>query len=104
MRRAARIDANQPRIVEALRAVGAKVEPTHAVGAGFPDLVVAYRGEVHLLECKDGSKPPSARRLTPDQMQWHAEWAPHCPRRLHVVNTVNEALEAIGARSVEEPY
>lgn len=104
MRRAARIDENQPGIVELLRAVGAKVEPTHAVGAGFPDLVVAYRGRVFLLEVKDGRKPPSDRRLTKDQQAWHGEWSASCGPHLHVVNNGNEALDAIGARLVADPY
>ena len=34
MRRAAAVDANQPSIVGALRAVGASVQPLHSVGQG----------------------------------------------------------------------
>lgn len=74
MRRAAKIDANQPAIVAALRALGAFVQPLHTVGQGCPDLLVAFRGQTLLVEVKDGSKPPSARALTPDQKMWHANW------------------------------
>lgn len=74
MRRAARIDANQPEIVEALRAHGASVTPAHTLGDGFPDLVVGYLGVAVLMEIKDGSKPPSDRKLTPDQVKFHAKW------------------------------
>ena len=92
MRRAAKIDANQPEIVKALRAVGATVTPTHAAGQGFPDLCVGFRGRNFLLEVKDGSKVPSARRLTKDQVSWHATWEGH----VEVVETTDEALQAIG--------
>jgi hypothetical protein len=74
MRRAARIDANQPAIVEALRAAGASVATAHTLGDGFPDLVVGYLGVAVLMEVKDGSKPPSARQLTPEQVKFHANW------------------------------
>ena len=75
MRRAAKVDANQADIVDALRSVGAKVQPLHQVGGGVPDLLVAINGRFMLIEVKDGSKPPSDRKLTPDQVKWHAEYA-----------------------------
>ena len=93
MRRAAKVDANQSDIVDALRKVGASVTPAHSMGGGFPDLVVGYQGETYLLEVKDGDKPPSARKLTPDQEKWHAEWKGHKA----VVKSVKEALTAIEA-------
>lgn len=74
MRRAAKIDTNQPAIVQAFRDAGCSVQPCHTVGAGFPDLVVGYKGFTFLVEVKDGAKPPSARRLTSDQVIWHANW------------------------------
>lgn len=74
MRRAAKIDGNQPHIVAYLRGLGASVEHLHSVGKGCPDLLVGYRGRNLLLEVKDGSRPPSARRLTPDEQAWHADW------------------------------
>jgi hypothetical protein len=68
----------------------------HAVGRGFPDLVVGYRGrgkpETFLLEVKDGDKPPSARKLTPAQVVWHGEWRGH----VAVVCNLAEALAAVG--------
>jgi hypothetical protein len=75
MRRAARVDQNQAAIVEALRACGASVQSLAAVGKGVPDLLVGLRTRNYLIEVKDGSKPPSARKLTPDQVQWHTKWA-----------------------------
>ena len=77
MRRAARVDANQKEIVEHLRKMGATVQPLHTVGRGCPDLLVGYGGTNYLLEVKDGDKPPSQRKLTPDEQSWHDEWVGH---------------------------
>ena len=93
MRRAAKVDANQSDIVAALRAVGASVQPLHSVGQGCPDLMVGYRGQTFALEIKDGSLPPSARKLTDAQVEWHSQWR----GQVAVVNSVREALIAIGA-------
>lgn len=99
MRRiAAKVDANQSAIVEGLRAIGAAVQPLHSVGKGCPDLLVSFDGSNHLIEIKDGSKPPSARTLTPDQIRWHRSWkAP-----VHVVTDLDSAI-AILAPKTESP-
>jgi hypothetical protein len=73
-RRAARTDGNQTLIIDAFRAGGATVAPTHAAGEGFPDLVVGYMGENRLVEVKNGNNPPSKRKLTPDQVGFHSTW------------------------------
>lgn len=95
MRRAAKVDANQAQIVSALQAAGASVQSLAALGDGVPDLLVGFRSQNWLLEIKDGSKPPSARELTGDQIRWHIGWRGHAM----VVNSVDEALIAIGALS-----
>ena len=77
MRRAARIDDNQNEIVNRLRELGASVEILSAVGKGCPDILVGYNGHNYLIEIKDGSKPPSKRKLTPDQKIWHSKWLGH---------------------------
>jgi Holliday junction resolvase len=94
MRRAAKTDRNQAEIVAALRKVGATVVSLAAVGSGVPDLLVGHKGGTYLLEIKDGTKPPSARELTPDQIEWHIEWRGGA---CTVVNSVGEALAFIGA-------
>lgn len=94
MRRAARIDANHVQIVSALRAAGASVQSLAAVGDGVPDILAGYRGQTYLIECKDGKKPPSARELTKDQIEWHVNWRGGA---CVVVNSADEALAAIGA-------
>lgn len=90
---AKRVDANQSQIVYVLRAVGATVQTLHEVGHGCPDLLVSYRGINYLLECKDGSKAPSAQKLTPDEVKWHENWR----GQVAVVRSPDEALAAIGA-------
>lgn len=93
MKYAARADANQPKIIQALKDVGASVTSLHRVGMGCPDLLVGFRNKNFLLELKDGEKPPSARKLTPPQERWHDMWAGQAV----VVSSVGGALAAIGA-------
>ena len=94
MTRFGRRDGNHTEIRQALRRVpGCRVFDTADVGSGFPDLVVGFMGVIRLLEVKDGSLPPSARKLTPDERKFHAAWE-HLP--VHIVNSVDEALTAIG--------
>jgi hypothetical protein len=82
-RRAGRVDANQRTIVMALRKCGWSVQSLASVGCGCPDLLIGKSVRTGpgltqrinlLLEIKDGSKPPSARRLTPDEAAWHDDW------------------------------
>jgi hypothetical protein len=96
-RRASRVDRNHGEIVRALRQAGCGVLDLSAVGDGCPDLLVhaptfpkCLAGV--LLEIKDHAKPPSARKLTPAQMKFHAEWKGF----LFVVTNVEQALEAVG--------
>lgn len=91
MRRAARVDENQPEIVAALRLAGVCVQPLHAVGDGCPDLLCGYRGRNILIEIKNPEADPCKRRLTPDQVDWHAHWL----GEVHVVLTAEEAINAI---------
>lgn len=78
MRRAARTDQNHSEVVSAFRKMGCSVVSLAAIGSGCPDLLVAHRkgsGWANtLVEVKDGSKPPSGRSLTPDQVTFHAAW------------------------------
>lgn len=87
----AKADANQKNIVAALRKAGASVVPTHTVGQGFPDLVVAFNGRTMLLEIKDPTQPKHRHELTPAQVEFHAKWT----GEIHIVFTVEQALEVI---------
>lgn len=87
----ARTDANQTEIVKALRSIGASVTVLSSVGKGVPDILVGFKGINLLMEIKDGNKPPSARKLTPDEMQWHSTWN----GQKAVVNNVDEAIQLV---------
>lgn len=56
-------------------------------------MLVGFQGKTLLMEVKDGQKPPSARRLTEDQLKWHGAWR---GGPLAVVDGVDAALRALG--------
>jgi hypothetical protein len=89
--RAARRDANEVAIVDALRACGASVRYV-TQGDGIPDLLVGYNGYTILLEVKDGNKPPSARKLSPAEEKFFMEWT---GGMLAKVESVQEALDIL---------
>jgi hypothetical protein len=72
--RAKRIDDNQNLIVKQLRQLGYSVYITSMVGKGFPDLVIGRRNKNYLVELKDGSKPLSAQKLTPAEVDFINHW------------------------------
>ena len=98
-RRKSAVDANQPEIVAALRGVGATVQHLHILGQGCPDILVGFRGVNYLMEIKDGSKPPSRRKLTDDELAWHLQWR----GLVCTVKSVDEAITVIGCGIVEIP-
>ena len=117
-----RVDRNQPEIVEALREAGASVAHTHAIGQGFPDIVVGVQGltlvgnfsvkrvkqllhAVHglrviegatlLLELKDGEQSASKQKLTKDEVEFHDNWK----GQLAIVNSAEDAVRLIKGES-----
>ena len=76
-------DANEKEIVEALRAVGAKVLHLDDV-----DLLVGFRDRLYMLEVK----MPKGR-LNKKQQKFFREWAGY----VWIVRTVDQALGLIGA-------
>ena len=88
MRRAARADDNQAEVVKALRAIGAEVTHLHRLGGGVCDLLVSFRQRWLCMEVKDGSKPPSERRLTPDEQAWIGRQK----AAVYIVNSPGEAV------------
>lgn len=89
MRRAARVDANQPEIVAALRNLGCSVLDMSRLGGGAPDIAVGYGGLTILAEIKDGKKPPSERKLTKAQVEWRQTWT----GGVRLIQGVEDALE-----------
>jgi hypothetical protein len=70
------------------------VQSLAGLGDGVPDLLVGLRDKrIVLIEVKDGAKPPSERKLTPDQIKWHADWDGW---PVYVVKSVDEALAVVG--------
>ena len=91
-RRAAKADDNQPDIVRAFRDAGATVQHLHMVASGCPDILVGFRGVNYAVEIKDGAKPPSARKLTPSEQDWHDAWR----GQVAIVESETQALNLLG--------
>lgn len=95
MRRAAKVDSNQTEIVNALRGVGATVLLTHQLKNAF-DLLVGYRGQLFIVEVKDGKKVPSKRKLTDGETGCKADFE-RVGVAYHIVESTEQALKLIGA-------
>lgn len=87
-----RTDNNQAKIVQALRKADCTVQHLHKLGKGTSDLLVGYAGQNYLLEIKDGKKPLSKRKLTPDEELWHRQWR----GQVAIVSSAGEALGVLG--------
>ena len=75
MRRAAKVDANQKKIVRSLRGIpGVTVAITSQLGDGFPDFIVGYKRFNYMIELKDGDKVKSKKKLTEGEHKFHNEW------------------------------
>lgn len=84
MRRAAKVDANQDDIVQALKRIGVSVEYIKKP----VDLLICHRGETALMEVKN---PDGKDQLSKEQIDFIARW----PGKVHVVRSVQEALVAV---------
>lgn len=84
MRRAARRDAIEPAVIQALEQVG--ITCVRVSDPGLPDLICAARGEIRLVELKSGK----AGKLTKAQIEMHQR-LPIC-----TVRSVGEALALFG--------
>lgn len=97
MRMRARKDANHKEIAQVFTVLGFTVLDTSMIGDGAPDMIVGYKNTNFLIEIKDGSKPPSARRLTPDEQDFHAKWK----GPIAIISSVDEALDLINRVRME---
>jgi hypothetical protein len=91
---AKKVDKNQNKVVKTLRDYGADVHLLHMVGAGIPDLLVAYEGQTILMEVKDGPD----KKFTPDQIKFIAGWK---GGHLYRVNSSEEALDVLKSLKLE---
>lgn len=79
VRRVARVDANQPEIVKALRRAGYHVTHLHTIGGGVPDLLVtgpSKSGRILALLCEVKA---DKGKLTEDESEWFAQFPPGGP-------------------------
>ena len=90
-------DANEPEVIAAFEALGARVQKLNETGC--PDLLVGYRRHNHLVEVKDGSKAPSQRALTDDQVCWMDRW----PALVYVVKSADEVALLVGLWAKLDP-
>ncbi len=68
-----RKDDNHDVVVEAFQKAGCAVWDTHAVGRGFPDIVVRCNG-IRLVEIKNRNNDYGKKGLSESQKQFFAEW------------------------------
>jgi len=92
MRAIKRKDANHREIISQLRQIGCSVFDTSNLGEGFPDIVVGFRGKNYLFEIKDGSKPPSQRKLREKQIKFLNDWR----GEVYVIENLEDALKVLG--------
>lgn len=89
------MDGNHGEVVEALERAGCQVLSLASLGRGVADLLVLQPDRhIRLLEVKDGSKPPSKRKLTGLQLEWHKKWP---------VAVVHSATDAVFLCTGERP-
>lgn len=87
LRTASRVDANQPAVVKALRAIGASILYTHQLKNCF-DILVGYRGRTFLMEIKASEK----EQLTPGEAEFRRTW---CGSPYHIVYSPDQAIRII---------
>jgi hypothetical protein len=88
MTHADRHDANQAEIVAALRSMGATYVQQDR-NAGF-DILVLYRGRMHLVEIKSGKR----WKLTPNELRMQGDaWGQCIP--YNVITTPDEMIQLL---------
>ena len=99
MRKFARKDANHKTVCDHAESYPyvSRIDLS-ALGNGYPDelwCVEMARGgfAYSLVEIKDGKKPPSARKLTPEQRGFHQQW----PDAIPIVTSIEDADRLIAS-------
>lgn len=88
--RGCRVDGNHSEMIDGLRAVGAKVADLSRMGGGVPDLLVAFRGRIFLMEVKNPQSAYGRRGLSRKQRAFADQGWP-----VNVVTSVDEAVSLI---------
>lgn len=91
-----RVDGNSAEIVDALRKAGALWIPTSGDPKIAFDGICCFHSRIYLVEIKDGSKPPSARRLTPAEQERQIQLK-QSGVNLRIWESPEDALKDIGA-------
>ncbi len=94
MRRAARIDANQPALVKLIRKLGGSFQHTHQI-PGALDGIIGYHGVDIRVEFKDPDQPPSKRALTKAEIDTIDEWKGRPPVVIETAEHVIALFERI---------
>ena len=95
-RNIARVDESQEGCVAVARGIGAYVYLTHQLGRGFPDCIVAYRGNLFLVEFKSEKGV-----LSEDEESFHKKMAEQ-GITVHVIRTPGEMLRLLAHEEREE--
>lgn len=93
MRRAARIDVNQPELVKQIRQCGASVLHVHQLKNCF-DILVGFKGLNFAFEIKDPNKSESGKRLTEGEQKFFNEWK----GQVNKVESIEEILNIINKK------
>jgi hypothetical protein len=86
-----RVDANQPELVTVMRKLGCSWRSTHEI-PGALDGIIGVAGIDQRIEIKDGSKPPSARKLTPAEQDEFDMWRGRPPR---IIESIGQLIELV---------
>ncbi len=100
MRRSAKVDENQTKIIKGMRQIGAYVMPTHQLKNAF-DCLVCYRGNTFIMEIKNPEYLPK----TYDRLRLEkalSEGEIKCMEAIeavgvkyHIVTTIEQAIAII---------
>ena len=88
MRRAAKVDVNQPEIVKEFRSLGWYVLIISQL-KNCCDIIVSKNGRTIAVEIKDGSQPPSKQKLTEGEAKFMNEWQ----GEYKIINSVDAVIK-----------
>ena len=93
-----RRDDNHNEIGKVFSDLGCSVFDIHTLGGGIGDYIIGLCGLNILVEVKDGSKPPSRRKLTPAEKTLHDTWK----GRIEIVESVEDAVKLVNGIRITE--